>query len=156
MLNDKVSLMKLFKKKKEKKNAVRQLERTACMILFFKHLWSTFPRLDAPKDTKIRMSAEMQQDDGRSYVTLTCSTDCYPPVERFSWYKQAKGQERDVKLSESMIFRVFSDQPGIYYCTAKNEINEIKSGPVTLFVGGECRPVHLSSVEQPNLFARLS
>lgn len=102
------------------------------------------------------MSAELQQDDGRSSVTLTCSARCYPPVERFSWYKKAKGQERDVKMSESETFTVYSDQPGTYYCTAKNEINERESGPVTLFVGSEYCPVHLSSVEQPNLFTRLS
>lgn len=112
--------------------------------------WSTFSRLDAPKHTEIKMSAEIQQDDGRSYVTLTCSARCYPPAERFSWYKKAKGQERDVKMSESQTFTVFSDQPGIYYCTAKNEINERESGPVTLFVGGECCPLHLSSVRTTN------
>lgn len=115
-----------------------------------------FPHLDAPKHTEIRMSAEIQQDDGRSYVTLTCSARCHPPVHWVSWYKKAKGQEPDVKMSESETFTVFSDQPGIYYCTAKNEINERKSGPVMLFISGECCPLHLSNVQQPNLFVRLS
>lgn len=79
----------------------------------------------------------MQQEDGKSFVTLTCSTQCYPPVKHFSWYKKAMAPGRDTKMSASEMFTVFSDQPGIYYCIAKNEVNERQSEPVALFVGGE-------------------
>lgn len=151
--------IKLLKKQTNKQSRRRQLTTyslpTACMI-FWKHCSLLFPCLDAPKHTEIRMSAEVQQDDGRSSVTLTCGAHSYPPVQRFSWYKRAKGQERDVKMSDNKMFTVFSDQPGVYYCIAKNEINERRSGPITLFVSGECCLVHLSSVEPPNLFASLS
>lgn len=79
----------------------------------------------------------MKHEDGKSFVTLICSAQCYPPANHFSWYKKGKDPGRDAKMSEDETFTVFSDQPGIYYCIAKNEINERESEPVTLFAGGE-------------------
>ncbi|XP_056900778.1 B-cell receptor CD22 isoform X1 [Takifugu flavidus] len=92
--------------------------------------------LYAPKQTKIRILPEMEHEDGKSFVTLICSAQCYPPANHFSWYKKGKDPGRDAKMSEREMFTVYSDQPGIYYCIAKNEINERESEPVTLFAGG--------------------
>lgn len=43
-----------------------------------------------------------------------------------------------MEVSENQIHTVYSDEPGIYYCSAKNEISEGLSDPVPFFVSGEC------------------
>ncbi|XP_074508726.1 B-cell receptor CD22 isoform X2 [Sebastes fasciatus] len=88
----------------------------------------------APKHTKITRTAEQQQPDGTRSVTLSCSSQSYPPVTEYSWYR--KMTERDEKVSEHQKHTVYSDQPGDYYCTAKNEINQSSSDPLPLFNRG--------------------
>ncbi|KAK2844927.1 hypothetical protein Q5P01_011586 [Channa striata] len=85
-----------------------------------------------PKRTIVIRAAEEQGPDGKRSVTLSCSSDGYPPVKQFSWYK--KGKDVGV-LSSRQDYTVFSDDPGDYYCVAKNEINAKASDPVTLFDG---------------------
>ncbi|XP_037642070.1 B-cell receptor CD22 isoform X2 [Sebastes umbrosus] len=88
----------------------------------------------APKHTKITRTAEQQQPDGTRSVTLSCSSQSYPPVTDYSWYR--KMTERDERVSEHQKHTVYSDQPGDYYCTAKNEINQSSSDPLPLFHRG--------------------
>ncbi|XP_078108453.1 B-cell receptor CD22 [Sander vitreus] len=86
----------------------------------------------APKHTSITRAAEQQQPDGTRFVKLSCSSHSYPPVTQYSWYK-IKAEEGDEKVSDYQTYTVYSNEPGSYYCIAKNEINQRKSDPVHLF-----------------------
>ncbi|XP_071326037.1 B-cell receptor CD22 isoform X2 [Trachinotus anak] len=87
----------------------------------------------APKHTNITRSAVKQERDGRSSVTLRCSSQSYPPISKYFWYKKINSKERDELVSMNQIYTVYSNQPGVYYCIAKNDINEKSSDPVELF-----------------------
>ena len=80
------------------------------------------------------MTEEQQQDGGRSLVRLTCSGLSYPPAE-YSWYKKTEDRDEHVNSRQSLI--VLSDEPGIYYCIAKNEMGRRSSDSVPLFVDRE-------------------
>ncbi|XP_026172633.1 B-cell receptor CD22 [Mastacembelus armatus] len=84
-----------------------------------------------PKKTNITTSAEQQKPDGRSYVVLSCSSDSYPLVTSYLWYKKDK---REFMLFNQQNYTVYSDNPGDYYCIAKNEIGQGSSELVHLFV----------------------
>uniref|UniRef100_UPI0037E8DD0E B-cell receptor CD22 n=1 Tax=Semicossyphus pulcher TaxID=241346 RepID=UPI0037E8DD0E len=89
----------------------------------------------APKHTNIKRGTEQQQPDGTKSVMLSCSSHCYPPVTHFTWFKKTEvGDEKDKKVSDLQSFTVHSDNPGVYYCVAKNEINWKSSDPVEVFV----------------------
>ncbi|KAM7008667.1 B-cell receptor CD22-like, partial [Tautogolabrus adspersus] len=60
-----------------------------------------------------------------SRVTVTCSCDGFPPPE-YTWYKQY-GREVS-KTSELVFSSVQSSDSGRYYCTAKNDLGERRSG----------------------------
>ncbi|XP_033968677.1 B-cell receptor CD22 [Trematomus bernacchii] len=75
----------------------------------------------APKHTKI-----LRAEDGTLSVALSCSSHSYPPVIQYLWYKENTG-EKDVKVHDRQNYTVYSDQPGVYYCIAKNKINQIQS-----------------------------
>lgn len=80
------------------------------------------------------MRAEEQQPDGGTSVTLSCSSHSNPPVKHYLWYKKnEKDDTQDQKLFDGQNYTVYSDKPGIYYCVAKNEINQTPSDPVSLF-----------------------
>ncbi|KAI3360573.1 hypothetical protein L3Q82_002441 [Scortum barcoo] len=85
----------------------------------------------APKHTEIIIGAEQQQADGRSSVSLTCSSHSYPEAT-YTWHK--KTTKVNFMVSKQQNLRVYSDEPGLYYCIAKNEINQRSSEPVKLFV----------------------
>lgn len=70
-------------------------------------------------------------------MTLSCSSVCYPPAQHYSWYKKANHNGKDVKVSENQNHTVYSDELGIYYCSARNEISEGLSDPMPLFLSGE-------------------
>ncbi|XP_070767895.1 B-cell receptor CD22 [Enoplosus armatus] len=90
----------------------------------------------SPKHTKISRAAELQHSDGKGFVTLSCSSRSYPPDIQYSWHKKMKVEEKDVlvKVADGQNYTVYSDQPGEYYCIAKNEISQGLSDPVQLFV----------------------
>ncbi|KAK5862001.1 hypothetical protein PBY51_017434 [Eleginops maclovinus] len=84
----------------------------------------------APKHTEILKVA-----DGPGSVVLNCSSHSRPPILKYSWYKENTG-EKDEKVSDRQTYTVYSDQPGVYYCVAKNEINQIQSSEkIHLFNG---------------------
>ncbi|TDH11465.1 hypothetical protein EPR50_G00061150 [Perca flavescens] len=86
----------------------------------------------APKHTSITTAAEQRQPDGTRSVKLSCSSQSYPPVTHYSWYK-INAEEGDVKVFNDQTYTVSSNEPGSYYCIARNEINQRKSDPVHLF-----------------------
>lgn len=95
------------------------------------------PRSDAPKQTKATSAAEQLWPDGRSSVTVSCNTDSYPQVTHYTWYRKTEDNKRATAVSNQQSYTVHSDEPGIYYCTAKNEINEASSEPIKLFLDSE-------------------
>lgn len=70
-------------------------------------------------------------ENGRSYITLMCSVQCYPPATQYTWYMEEKGKQR--RVHDGQTHTVFSNQPGVYYCVARNAINERRSDPIQLF-----------------------
>lgn len=103
---------------------------------YFFPLSPTILCLDGPKHTEIMRAAE--QPNGGSSVRLICSSHSYPPIKSYRWYKKAEKHETtDKKMSDRQNHTVFSNEPGIYYCVAKNEISEMLSDPVQLFVDRE-------------------
>ncbi|XP_022619960.1 B-cell receptor CD22-like [Seriola dumerili] len=83
-----------------------------------------------PKHTTITITAAKQERDGRHSMTLTCSSHGYPQV-KYSWMKQ--GKETNKNVANSQNYKVYSDNPGVYYCIAENEMNRKSSDPVHVF-----------------------
>lgn len=73
----------------------------------------------------------MRNEDGTYSVTLSCISQCFPPVSKYSWYRRTG--EEDERLSNLQNFTVNSQQAGEHYCVAINEIGERASEPVQLF-----------------------
>ncbi|TMS10382.1 B-cell receptor CD22 [Larimichthys crocea] len=88
----------------------------------------------APKHAHIVKGAEQQDSDGTRFVMLSCDSQSYPPIKEYSWYK--KDENIDRKVSQSQFFKVSSNDPGVYYCIAKNEMSQKQSDPVNLFDRG--------------------
>ncbi|XP_023186962.1 B-cell receptor CD22-like isoform X1 [Xiphophorus maculatus] len=82
----------------------------------------------APKWTTIIKGEEQQHLGGRRSVTLSCSSYSYPPAY-YIWYNKTD----NTQVSRKQNLTVYSHQAGEYYCTAKNEIGQIKSDSVSLF-----------------------
>ncbi|XP_053289620.1 Fc receptor-like protein 5 isoform X2 [Pleuronectes platessa] len=87
----------------------------------------------SPKHTHITESAEKQELDGRSSVMLICFSHSFPPVQHYSWYRKSQGEEQDELVSEHQNHIVYSNQSGVYYCIAQNEVDQSSSDPVHLF-----------------------
>ncbi|CAB1443839.1 unnamed protein product [Pleuronectes platessa] len=87
----------------------------------------------SPKHTHITESAEKQELDGRSSVMLSCFSHSFPPVQHYSWYRKSQGEEKDELVSEHQNHTVYSNQSGVYYCIAQNEVDQSLSDPVHLF-----------------------
>ncbi|XP_072316947.1 B-cell receptor CD22 [Eucyclogobius newberryi] len=87
-----------------------------------------------PKQAVVLRAEEVQGPDGSRSVTLSCSSHSFPPVRLYTWYRRTEG--RELKVSENINYTVLSTQPGVYYCTAKNNISESASEPVSLFQPG--------------------
>ncbi|XP_069393184.1 B-cell receptor CD22 isoform X2 [Paralichthys olivaceus] len=86
----------------------------------------------APKNTNITGSAEKRELDGRSSVTLSCTSQSVPRVHHYTWYREIKGKKDEV-VSNYQNHTVYSNQPGAYYCVAENEIDKRSSDSVHLF-----------------------
>nr|XP_055053172.1 B-cell receptor CD22-like isoform X2 [Misgurnus anguillicaudatus] len=63
-------------------------------------------------------------------VYLICSADAHPPPKVFKWYRL----ENKTVLSHHQNFTVLPQNPGMYYCTATNDVGTSKSEPIMLFV----------------------
>ncbi|XP_064809690.1 B-cell receptor CD22-like [Oncorhynchus masou masou] len=71
-----------------------------------------------PWNTSVSVSPSGELVEGSS-VTLTCSSDANPPVDKYTWYKKNVASPKASGQSYS-ITNIISEDRGEYYCEAQN------------------------------------
>uniref|UniRef100_A0A8C8H0L4 Ig-like domain-containing protein n=1 Tax=Oncorhynchus tshawytscha TaxID=74940 RepID=A0A8C8H0L4_ONCTS len=77
-----------------------------------------------PRSTTVIVSTDQNKIVEGSSVTLTCSSDANPPMEKYTWYKR-NGTKVSVLQGETESYTIPSVSLGYidqYFCEAKNEI----------------------------------
>ncbi|XP_064872763.1 B-cell receptor CD22-like isoform X2 [Oncorhynchus nerka] len=95
--------------------------------------WSRTINMDVkygPKNTSVSVSPSGEIVEGSS-VTLTCSSDANPPVDKYTWYKKNVTSPKASGQSYT-IHNVSSEDREGYYCEALN------------IIGRETIPVHIN------------
>ncbi|XP_064816573.1 B-cell receptor CD22-like isoform X4 [Oncorhynchus masou masou] len=99
---------------------------------------------DGPKNTSVSVSPSGELVEGSS-VTLTCSSDANPPVDKYTWYKKnvtspkASGQSYNIT-------NIISEDRGEYYCEAENIIASNNSTALMIIVAGKQTSVVTAAV----------
>ncbi|KAK6300880.1 hypothetical protein J4Q44_G00289780 [Coregonus suidteri] len=88
-----------------------------------------------PKNTSVSVSPSGEIVEGSS-VTLTCSSDANPPVDKYTWYKKNVTSPKASGQSYS-ITNISSEDSGEYYCEAENEIASSNSIALMIIVAGD-------------------
>ncbi|XP_036804963.1 B-cell receptor CD22-like [Oncorhynchus mykiss] len=102
------------------------------------------PAVYAPKNTSVSVSPSGEIVEGSS-VTLTCSSDANPPVDKYTWYKKnvfspkASGQSYNIT-------NINSDDRGEYYCEAQNGRGSNNSTALMIIVAGKQTSVLTAAV----------
>ncbi|XP_036393763.1 B-cell receptor CD22-like [Megalops cyprinoides] len=96
----------------------------SCAVRGYENLPSSAVTLNvtySPKNTSVSVTPSVKIVEGSS-VTLTCSSNANPPVERYTWFKHntAVTSVRGSGQSYSII-NIRSEDSGQYYCEAKNK-----------------------------------
>ncbi|XP_031677508.1 B-cell receptor CD22-like [Oncorhynchus kisutch] len=97
-----------------------------------------------PKNTSVSVSPSGEIVEGSS-VTLTCSSDANPPVDKYTWYKKnvtspkASGQSYNIT-------NIISEDRGEYYCKAENTISSNNSTTLMIIVAGKQTSVLTAAV----------
>ncbi|XP_062389720.1 B-cell receptor CD22-like [Sardina pilchardus] len=87
----------------------------------------------APRNTSASVRPSGEPVEGSS-VTLTCSSDANPPAH-YTWYKMLNDRSSQAGLSQNHSFtNINSEQSGLYYCVAENEIGNDTSSVVQINV----------------------
>nr|XP_024003412.1 B-cell receptor CD22-like [Salvelinus alpinus] len=81
-----------------------------------------------PKNTSVSVSPSGEIVEGSS-VTLTCSSDDNPPVDKYTWYKKNVNSPKASGQSYS-ITNIKSEDSGEYYCEAENKYGRLNSSSV--------------------------
>nr|XP_046166396.1 B-cell receptor CD22-like [Oncorhynchus gorbuscha]XP_046166398.1 B-cell receptor CD22-like [Oncorhynchus gorbuscha]XP_046166399.1 B-cell receptor CD22-like [Oncorhynchus gorbuscha] len=89
----------------------------------------------APKNTSVSVSPSGGIVEGSS-VTLTCSSDANPPVDKYTWYKKNVTSPKASGQSYS-ITNIISEDRGEYYCEAVNEVGAQKSTSQLIIIAGK-------------------
>uniref|UniRef100_A0A4W5L8C7 B-cell receptor CD22 n=1 Tax=Hucho hucho TaxID=62062 RepID=A0A4W5L8C7_9TELE len=84
-------------------------------------------------ELSVRPSGEIVEG---SSVTLTCSSDANPPVDKYTWYKRNVTSPKASGQSYS-ITTISSEDSGKYYCEAENTIASNNSTALNIIVAGE-------------------
>ncbi|XP_036795974.1 B-cell receptor CD22 [Oncorhynchus mykiss] len=85
-----------------------------------------------PKNTSVSVSTSGEIVEGSS-VTLTCSSDANPPVDKYTWYKKNVTSPKASGQSYS-ITNIISEDRGEYYCEAENKYGRLNSSSVSVDV----------------------
>ncbi|XP_064813954.1 B-cell receptor CD22-like [Oncorhynchus masou masou] len=81
-----------------------------------------------PKNPSVSVSPSGEIVEGSS-VTLTCSSDANPPVDKYTWYKKNVTSPKASGQSYS-ITNIISEDRGEYYCEAENKYGRLNSSSV--------------------------
>eukprot|EP00063_Salmo_salar_P074607 XP_014049442.1 PREDICTED: B-cell receptor CD22-like [Salmo salar] len=85
-----------------------------------------------PKSTSVSVSPSGEIVEGSS-VTLTCSSDANPPVDKYTWYKKngssLTGSEKTYNFTT-----ISSEDSGEHYCGAENKYGRLNSSSVSVDV----------------------
>uniref|UniRef100_A0A674A4Q7 B-cell receptor CD22 n=1 Tax=Salmo trutta TaxID=8032 RepID=A0A674A4Q7_SALTR len=90
------------------------------------------PAVYKAKNTSVSVSPSGEIVEGSS-VTLTCSSDANPPVDKYTWYKKngasLTGSEKTYNFTT-----ISSEDRGEYYCGAENKYGRLNSSSVSVDV----------------------
>ncbi|XP_045546870.1 sialoadhesin [Salmo salar] len=90
------------------------------------------PAVYKPKTTvSVSPSGEIVED---SSVTLTCSSDANPPVDKYTWYKKNGGGYQSMTGPQHVFNQIQSSDSGEYYCEAQNEMGTDRSRTINMDV----------------------
>ncbi|XP_061095277.1 B-cell receptor CD22-like isoform X2 [Conger conger] len=108
----------------------------SCGLSYYKHSSSNVVFLQEkypPQGTTVSVSGEIVEG---SSVTLTCSSDANPPVNRYTWLKgnRAVSSETEGPEASYTIKHITQQDAGEYYCEARNWIGTYRSPPKLLDV----------------------
>ncbi|XP_064809676.1 B-cell receptor CD22-like [Oncorhynchus masou masou] len=92
-----------------------------------------------PKNPSVSVSPSGEIVEGSS-VTLTCSSDANPPVDKYTWYKKNVTSPKASGQSYS-ITNIISEDRGEYYCEAENK--GWNNSILDVFVDVLCKLPHL-------------
>ncbi|XP_055771272.1 B-cell receptor CD22-like [Salvelinus fontinalis] len=97
-----------------------------------------------PKNTSVSVSpsGEIVED---SSVTLTCSSDANPPVDKYTWYKKNVTSPKASGQSYS-ITNIISEDRGEYYCEAGNTIASNNSTALMIIIAAKQTSVLTAAV----------
>ncbi|XP_066578203.1 B-cell receptor CD22-like [Amia ocellicauda] len=88
----------------------------------------------APKSTSVSVSPSGEIVEG-SPVTLTCSSNANPPVQRYSWFQSSGAAVWEKGSGQSLnISNLSSGDSGQYYCEAQNKHGAHNSTAVPLTI----------------------
>uniref|UniRef100_A0A4W5JR03 Ig-like domain-containing protein n=1 Tax=Hucho hucho TaxID=62062 RepID=A0A4W5JR03_9TELE len=97
-----------------------------------------------PKSTSVSVSPSGEIVEGSS-VTLTCSSDANPPVDKYTWYKKNVTSPKASGQSYS-ITNIISEDRGEYYCEAQNGRGSRNSTALMIIVAGKQTSVLTTAV----------
>uniref|UniRef100_A0AAZ3RU81 Ig-like domain-containing protein n=1 Tax=Oncorhynchus tshawytscha TaxID=74940 RepID=A0AAZ3RU81_ONCTS len=97
-----------------------------------------------PKRVSVSVSPSGKIVEGSS-VTLTCSSDANPPVDKYTWYKKNVTSPKASGQSYS-ITNISSEDSGEYYCEAENTIGAQISTPQLIIVAEKQASVKNASI----------
>ncbi|XP_045568615.1 B-cell receptor CD22 isoform X2 [Salmo salar] len=85
-----------------------------------------------PRNTSVSVSPSGEIMEGSS-VTLTCSSESNPPVDKYTWYKKNVTSPKASGQSYS-ITNIISEDRGEYYCEAENTIASNNSTALMIII----------------------
>ncbi|XP_036804964.1 Fc receptor-like protein 5 [Oncorhynchus mykiss] len=102
------------------------------------------PAVYAPRNPSVSVSPSGEIVEGSS-VTLTCSSDANPPVDKYTWYKKNVTSPKASGQSYS-ITNISSEDRGEYYCEAQNGRGSMNSTALMIIVAGKQTSVVTAAV----------
>ncbi|XP_055792893.1 nectin-4-like [Salvelinus fontinalis] len=102
------------------------------------------PAVYGPRNTSVSVSPSGEIVEGSS-VTLTCSSDANPPVDKYTWYKKNVASPKASGQSYS-ITNIISEDRGEYYCEAQNGRGSMNSTALMIIVAGKQTSVVTAAV----------
>nr|XP_029505436.1 B-cell receptor CD22-like [Oncorhynchus nerka] len=109
--------------------------------------WSRTINMDvkyAPKNTSVSVSPSGEIVEGSS-VTLTCSSDANPPVDKYTWYFQNKTFLNGCRQMYN-ISNIKSKDSGHYHCEAWNRRGSRNSTALMIIIPGKQTSVLTAAV----------